>query len=235
MTTHDQWASSPTARVGPKELQAFRPDSALSHLIETPAEPVIQRLLVLVPDVDLDPSSFAAQIRALAQPKRLGVLLVGQCPVEADEWHWRRSLATLGAAISDTDHLLVETQVSLASSWLDIVKGLRVDGDLVVCHREQVLRGAWPWQRQALDQALIAELRQPVCVLEGLVQPLPNRQRPLAARVLDWVVPLAVIVAFAVLQVQIRTNVSDTAGMVLLSLSTVIELVLLAVWVGPRS
>lgn len=189
----------------------------------------ISRLLVLVPGLDMYPAEFASQIRALAVDRALGVVLVGLSVASDDIWAWRRSLTTLAAALNELGDLHATIEVSTADNWIDAARSLRRDGDLIVCLRDQVFEGVWPWQRQALSRALLSRLHAPVCELEAAGLGQTTTSRPLSARILSWATSLAIIAAFGVLQYAIQVNASSSLGMVLMSGTVVVELILLAV------
>lgn len=186
-------------------------------------------MLVLVPGLDMYPAEFASQIRALAVDRALGVVLVGLSVASDDIWAWRRSLTTLAAALNELGDLHATIEVSTADNWIDAARSLRRDGDLIVCLRDQVFEGVWPWQRQALSRALLSRLHAPVCELEAARLGQTTTSRPLSARILSWATSLAIIAAFGVLQYAIQVNASSSLGMVLMSGTVVVELILLAV------
>ena len=175
------------------------------------------------------PAEFASQIRSLAVDRGLGVLLVGLSATREDVWAWRRSLTTLAAALNEMGDLRATIEVSTADNWIDAAQNLCREGDLVVCLRDQVFEGGWPWQRQALSRALLSRLHTPVCELEasGLGQTTPLRS--LSVRIFSWATSLAIIAAFGFLQYAIQVNTPTSLGMVLMSGTVIVELILLAV------
>lgn len=221
MAIQDRWAS------GALQTSADEKTVRPAHLAVTARG--VSRLLVLVPGLDMYPAEFASQIRALAADRGLGVLLVGLSVSREDVWAWRRSLTTLAAALNETGDLRATIEVSTADNWVEAARGLCRDGDLVVCVRDQVFEGVWPWQREALSRALVSHLRVPVCDLEATGIGQTTIVRPLSARILSWATSLAIIAAFGVLQYAIQVNTTPSLGMVLMSGTVVVELILLAV------
>ena len=221
MAIQDRWASG--ALQASAEEKAVRP----AHLAV--AARGVSRLLVLVPGLDMFPAEFASQIRALAVERSLGVLLVGLSASREDVWAWRRSLTTLAAALNEMGDLRATIEVSTADNWIDAAQRVCREGDLIVCLRDQVFEGGWPWQRQALSRALLSRIHAPVCELEagGLGQ--TTTVRPLSARILSWATSLAIIAAFGVLQYAIQVNTTPSLGMLLMSGTVIVELILLAV------
>ena len=221
MAVQDRWASG--------ALQASTEEKAVRPANVAVAARGVSRLLVLVPGLDMYPAEFAAQIRALAAERGLEVLLVGLSVSREDIWAWRRSLTTLAAALNEASDLHATIEVSTADNWVDAAQRLCREGDLIVCLRDQVFEGVWPWQRQALSRALISRLHMPVCELESGGLGPTRAVRPLSARILSWATALVIIAAFGVLQYAIQVNTSTSLGMVLMSGTVILELILLAV------
>ena len=61
----------------------------------------IQRLIVLIPNLDVDETAIARKIWDLAFPARLSVLLLGLCPNLHEESNVRRRLITIAALIRE--------------------------------------------------------------------------------------------------------------------------------------
>ncbi|HRF46658.1 MAG TPA: hypothetical protein PLC98_03450 [Anaerolineales bacterium] len=200
---------------------------AMPHLAH--AHHGVVRLLVLVSSLDVYPVEFASQIRALASPRQIEVLMVGLSGTSDAVWAWRRHLTTLAAGLTELGAVRVRIEVASDASWFDAVRRLYRPGDLVVCHRSLIHRGAWPWQRTTLSRELVTRLRAPTCELDVPGMDDTGPARSLAQRVLMWAVPLALITAFAALQYAIQVNNPGPVGMVLLAGTVVVEIILLAV------
>ncbi len=191
----------------------------------TPAV-LLARLVVLVPSLEVDLAEFASSIRAMAQPRELGVLLVGQCLRPDEELTWRRQIVTLASLVQERSRIAVEFRVGRLADWTEILRPLLADGDLVVCHWEQS-RG-WVWRRNNLARQIGSVLKVPTCELSGLYGRLPARRAPLAQRALSWVAPVLVILLFAVIQYEIQALTTGWITPVALSASILIELMLIA-------
>jgi hypothetical protein len=190
-------------------------------------EPAVDRLVVLVPELSGDPAGLAAQIRALAAPRGLAVLLIGQIAEEPETWSVRRGLSTLAALVADLQ-IRVDTLATPTPSWLDILRRIVLPGDVVVCHREQVVGHTWPWQRRGLVEAIRAELNVPVCALQGHGLNLRQGARRWTTRVLSAVMPLAVIALFGVAQVRIHSITTGWIETLLLCATAIVEILALA-------
>lgn len=193
----------------------------------TRTEPSVDRLLVLVPGYSGDPAELAAQIRSMAAPRRLPVLLIGQIAEQPETWSVRRDLSTLAALIADPE-IRVDSVATTTASWIEILRRVVLPGDLVVCHHEQTLDRNWPWQRQSLAEAIRKELNVPVCALQGFVPGLRLVRARWLSGILGSLLPFAFIVFVSAIQIAIQTLTTGWLSTVLLSLSAVVEILALA-------
>ena len=192
------------------------------------ALPAARRLIVLIPDQDIDEVELARRIWTLASPRGLAVVFLGLCRAAAEEPRMRRRLVTL-AAVTRDKQVKVETRLEFDADWLRRVNAVWRTGDIVVCHAEQATR-VWGIGRRPLSQALASSLKAPVYVLSGFCSEGPAPASGLAASLISWAVPLAIIVAFFWLQVQIDQLSEDWAQTTLLYLSVLVEIGLIWMW-----
>ena len=189
----------------------------------------VRRLVVLVPAGQVDQVELAAQVLALSAARGLEVVLIGRTLDPRDAWAVRRELVTLAALIRNPTGVPAEIRVISRAPWTDLLAPLVQPGDLLVCQREQVVAGAWPWQRLSLAAALRRTLRVPVCTLEGIVlEREPSSERTLLTRLIGWVVPGLVIVGFTAMQIQIEMHSVGWLTTVLLCLSVLVEIAILS-------
>lgn len=186
------------------------------------------RLVVLVPDTDLDEAQLAHHIWALASPVYLDVLFLSLFRSPEAELRARRRLAVL-AAITRDDRIRVEARVCPASSWEKAIRGVWQPGDLVVCHAEQWVM-AWGRPRP-LSDVLLTALNAPICVLSGFYLETPAMPLDFWTRMIHWAVPVSIVVGFLWLQVQIQRLPENGLQTLLLSLSVLAEYGLIALWV----
>lgn len=189
--------------------------------------PAAERLLVLVPFPLGDEPGLAQRIWGLASPRRLKVLYLGLCANPETEPRARRQLASLAAMTRD-DWSRVDTRLEVGSDWIKTTRAVFQTGDLIVCHAEQQL--ASRARRQSLGNALAAALEAPVCLLSGFCSELPEKEPGGAGRVFSWAIPIAIILAFFVLQMRIEMLTKDWAHAVLLVISVAAEYALVALW-----
>ncbi len=192
-----------------------------------------RRLIVLVPDSLVDDAELAAQVQALALPSSLSVLLLSKCDRVEDTWAQRRYLVTLAAHIRTAPRLHVETHVSPKRAWLEILKSVTIPGDLVVCHQGQITRTAWWMQAESLAKAIRTQLCVPVCELQDVRSgPRIGYMNGLASAG-RWLLALAMIAGFGLLQVQFRAMTTGWMTSVVLIGSVWIELFLIA-WIASK-
>ena len=225
-----------TAQAAPGSLstaasEAQSPAVPTIELLTPESEPPApaRRLVVLVPDPDVDESELARRIWLLASPRMLKVVYVGMVQDHADESFVRQQLATL-AALTRDNHTTVETQAHDDRDWLRIVRRVRQPGDQIICVAEQTTfgRGA---ERRSLGEALASALGAPVYLLSGLpshARPQPPRRLP--RLLIDWAVPVAIIVGFFLMQVAISQLVEEWARIALLCISVLAEAGLIGLW-----
>ena len=184
----------------------------------------IQRLIVLVPNLDVDETAIARKIWGLAFPARLSVLLLGLCPNLNEESSMRRRLITIAALIREP-RLSVEIHLDYGRNWIKSLKNVLDFGDIILCPANQqtgILH-------QPLDLAL-ANLGFPIVVLPGFD---PETRRPLLHFLPEsvfWVVSLAILMVFFWFQIRISRISEEWAKNTFLSLSVLVELALIWVW-----
>ncbi len=190
--------------------------------------PPARRLVVLVPNVDVDEPELATRIWSLASPRGLEVLFLSIFRSPETELLARRRL-TLLAAITRDDWAHVETRLDLEGDWMCAVRRIWEPGDLVVCHAEQVLTG-WGLRRRSLAKTIGSALNTPVYVLSGFYPELPTEQPNWLARLQAWLPPLVILVIFFMLQVRITQGMTGWVQTALLCLSVIVEFGLIGAW-----
>ncbi|HRF50488.1 MAG TPA: hypothetical protein PLC98_22870 [Anaerolineales bacterium] len=224
-----QAASAPLPSTRPNwEPTLVQPAPARRDGGPQPDPDAIRRLVVLVPGPAADLAALATQVQTLARPRALPVLLVGQGETLQDVWAARRQLTTLAALIAAHAARPVDTLVSPPRPWLKLLREVQQAGDLVVCHAEQS-QTTWPWsRRQSLGEQLRRQLNVPTCVLQGHFPGLRTTTQRMVSQGVSWAIPMAVILGFLLLQVQVELHTTGWLTAVLLSASVLIELAILA-------
>jgi hypothetical protein len=183
-----------------------------------------RRLIVLIPNLDVDELALAHEIWNLAFPRGLAVLLLGLCPNPNDEPGARRRLVTIAALIREP-RVSVETQLDFGRNWIPILKNFLEMGDVVICPAGQRI-GIFG---EPLDLSL-AKLGLPIITLTGLYPPTCKLIPRFILEFVFWAVSGGVLFVFFWFQSQILRLSEEWAKDTLLSLSVLIELGVIWVW-----
>ena len=183
-----------------------------------------RRLVVLVPNQDVDEVALAHAIWNVAFPPGLAVLLLGLCLNPNHEPRARRRLVTIAALIREP-RVSVEMQLDFGRNWTPSLKSILQRGDIVICPAGQQT-GIF---REPLDLAL-EKLGSPIITLPGLY-PFTRRLMPrFIFESIFWVVSGVVLFVFFWFQSRILRIPEEWVRDTLLSLSVLIELGLVWVW-----
>lgn len=184
----------------------------------------IRRLVVLVPNVDINEVQLAREVWEMALAPRIAVLLVSLCSDLSEESLIKRRLINLAALIRDP-RIVVETHIEYGRNWVRGVKSVFVEGDVIVCHEEQSVG----IKHTPLTEVLRA-VRAPVWTLSGYhPTDLPSRSR-WQSTVIFWGVAIAIMAGFFYLQVQVNQITDSVAKYVVLCLSALAEIGSLSIW-----
>ena len=197
---------------------------SMSPVSHSGMEPT-HRLIVLVPNADLDYAAATRRVWELAGELGAHILFIGLCKETADELSLRRQLVTMTAMVQD-GNASAEANVEVGSNWVSIVKRNYRSGDLVVCFAEQ--RAGL--LQKPLTQILQSNLKIPVYILTD-----PSLQPPKStwvSPVIAWSGFIAIILGFCMLQVRIIQLSTDWFQNIALILSIFPEFWLILVWNG---
>lgn len=123
------------------------------------------RLIVLVPESEVDLAIAARKIWAIAKSLEGGIQFIGLCKDAAKESTLRRQLVTLSAMVGN-EHVPVKSKVEFGESWLNAVKSEWRRGDVIACFAEPPSHRV----QKSLNQILESSLNATVYVLAGLYQ-----------------------------------------------------------------
>ena len=206
---------------------SYTPSATDLVIVDSALPPTARRLVVLVPDQDIDEAELARRVWSMASPRGLGVLFLSLRHGDVEEPHLRLRLATLAAMTRDR-RVHVDTHLRHERDWVQAVQNLWQTGDLVVCDAAQSLN---EWNgRRSLGLTLTSELKVPVCLLAGFHLQTPARRVNPLARLVYGIAPLIIIAGFFLIQVQLDRVSSGWAHTILMSISVLVELGLIWVW-----
>ncbi len=182
------------------------------------------RLIVLVPDGDLDYAAATRRVWKLADDSGADILFISLYTDISRESSLRRQLVMMTAMIQD-GNVEAEAKVEFGNNWVDIVKFNRQPGDMVVCFAEQ--RAGLLYR--PLNQILRSNLNISIYILYDLYPQSPSLS-PKLFLVTLWIGFMTIIGGSFLLQIRIITFSSDWGQSTLLIFSIIAELWLIWVW-----
>lgn len=210
-------------------FETLPPSTLLNKLLLPPGTSLKPRgrLVVLVPDAEVDESRLARTVWSLARQRELHVLFLGVCHTHAVEFVVRRRLVNLAALTRDRE-VAVETKFTFESDWLRVLQEFRRPGDLIVCHAE-LSAPAWGFGRRPLGQTLVSRLKAPIYLLDGFYPNRPLRQ-PSKNGLAVLLASLLTVIVFFCLQVGVDQQTTGWLNTFLLAGLAGIELGLVWFW-----
>jgi hypothetical protein len=158
-----------------------------------PAPRSIRRILLLLPNADLNEAMLARALWTLAGAHHASVHVIALIDDWADEGQVRLRVALLLALLRGSGIQPVEHYEKDTVDWISIVRRMYQPGDVVVCHAEQQLpvnNGGVPHLSPLSTH--IAMLHIPVCELHGAIKHPPAMTLRRVIKV--WVLPVLIIV-----------------------------------------
>lgn len=183
----------------------------------------ITRLVVPLPNTDLDEAGLGRVLWELASATDLALVLVARLAGTEDELLTRRRLTTLAASLRRRRDDVVEAEVVYERTWLKALRRVCKDGDVVILPGEDPSRPGYH-PGQALSDRIVRDLHYPVYLLEALPRALLDGPQPRAESALAWAALLCVLAAFGVIQGEIVVQVQGWLQTILLTATVGIEL-----------
>ncbi len=177
----------------------------------------VRRLIVLVPESEVDSALAARKIWELANALESRVQFLGLSKDAEHEPSVRRQVVALSAMVGD-ENIPVESKIEIGNDWLNAVKSEWHEGDVIVCYAEH--RSGLT--RRPLSQILESNLNATVYVLGGFHQEVHMR----ASWIFDtlaWAGSIAIILGFFWLQSKLGQFSTDWAYSTLLYISLFAE------------
>ncbi len=186
------------------------------------------RLVVLVPDQDVDVVRFSRAIRSVLLPGTTHVMLVTAVDGVEAELAARRRLATISSQVSDF-YLYVEVRIVWNRSWMAAVRQVAGEGDLVACPPELTVRTRVN-QRQPLDAAISSRLGLTVKPLPGFFTDEHPGFTYTLRHIGYWAVILGIVTGFFLLESDAIQSYQGWIGQVTVVVLMFFELGALYLW-----
>ena len=122
-----------------------------------------KRLIVLVPDLDMDEIAFGRRIWDIARPARIDVTYLCVVRHWGDEIQATHTLAKL-LSITKDPMIRTETVVKAEISWEKAIKEIQRPGDLIICDASQAIPNRI-FRRKPLNKGLSNMLQMPVITI----------------------------------------------------------------------
>ena len=128
--------------------------------------PSFRRLVILIPNADMDEIRLAQRIRIMMSPKKIDILLLSSVTREEEVSLEHRRLTNLAAILRDPFYT-VTSKILSGKHWIEEIKENMLPGDLLV-----YLEGKYPpikhSRKQTVGQALASQLSCPVMILNNI-------------------------------------------------------------------
>ncbi|MFN8594584.1 MAG: hypothetical protein U0559_00120 [Anaerolineae bacterium] len=190
-----------------------------------------RRLVVLVPDQQVDDAALAKRVWSLAVSRRLAVTYLGLARDVDAEMRLRRELSLLLALTRD-DRLTVDARPVAGRSWLKALQSEVRPGDVLVCMASHQIHR---WGRKDQSAAQMIEMNGVYPVLELRDVPIAVSERPSRLQLMWQAVPLVIIGGFFQIQVLIAQAARDWPRTALLCISVGAEVGLIWMWESFRA
>ncbi|MBK8822210.1 MAG: hypothetical protein IPN58_06260 [Anaerolineales bacterium] len=178
-----------------------------------------RRLIVLVPDSEVDTTLLARKIWELANALESRVQFLGLSRDAAHEPRLRRQIINLSAMVGDGNHISVESKIEFGTNWLNAVKSEWREGDVIVCFTEQ--RAGFT--RRPLSQILESNLNATIYLLTGFHQQEDRLRSSWIFNGIAWAGSILIIFSFSWLQIKLTQSPQDWEYRALLYISLIIE------------
>lgn len=195
-------------------------ETPVSFLNGTPDSP---RLIVLLPEADVNYADVTHSIWELANAHHARVQFLGLCKDADHEASIRRRLVMMSGMAQDVN-LQIESKVEYGKDWVKVIKSNWKDGDMLVCFREHNAGGL----RGPLSKILEEQFQTSVYLLSGLITQEYGRPNWFS-QFYAWAGSIGILAVFFLVQVRIEPQ-ADWAHESLMYISILAEVGLLWIW-----
>jgi hypothetical protein len=184
-----------------------------------------KRLVVLIPEHELDENGLARRIWQIAAPGALEVLLLSRSPEPGTEAYLRLRLASLASLVRD-ERVIAGFTFATGKTWVEAVERVKRPGDLLVCLEDQKASSRL---KPGLDPGtqLFESLKAPVYFMNGLSLGPSLRQLRRRKEWVAWVSFLTTLAVFGWAQLQINRAMAGYLWTFFMMLSVLVEIAIL--------
>jgi hypothetical protein len=224
VTTHAEHENRPASGLFPLE---FMPTSLGNPVIASPGTDQtlllqageglnlseVGRLVILLPDEDVDEARLSRYIWSLASPGKLSILLVTLVSEPGEEYTALRRMTRIGGITQDI-WIKVKAKVAFGSSWSKALAHLLQPEDLLICPAEKSVTTR-VFKHIPLSLALSSALNRPVYLLNDFYPENRPAWPHWARQIPFWIGCLAILGVFSALEIDIDRLGTGWAGQVI--------------------
>ncbi|MCE1255648.1 MAG: hypothetical protein LWX83_19115, partial [Anaerolineae bacterium] len=188
----------------------------------------VNRLVVLVPNEDVDEAGLSRQIWMLASHYHLDVLLLSVVHNNDESMSALRRLTTLSMMTHDS-HVKVDKKVMNNRSWLHAVKQQWGQTDMILCPAELFVSAGFGKSRN-LSQLLSDSLKAPVYTFSGLYTYVKHSLPVWVRRVPYWLGFALILAVCFYFEVEVDHIAHGWVGQLILVLVVTFEIGLIYLW-----
>lgn len=187
-----------------------------------------KRLIVLLPESLAGSTALAHQINWMAGLQPFDVLYLTMVEDETNPLDVSRRMTTMVAATIG-EPLHVYSKLISRRAWLSTLRETFQPGDMLVCMAEQSVKTGF-MQAVTMQEYLQDVLQLPCRTVRGFYHPAHDHARQWLLRALFWLVAMATLVGFTMVEINIDQSLHGFARIILLILATGLELGILSFW-----
>jgi hypothetical protein len=173
----------------------------------------VNRLVILLPDEDVDEARLSRYIWSLASPGKLGILLVTLVSEPGEEFTALRRMTRIGGITQDI-WINVKAKVIFGRAWRKALAQLLQPEDLLICPAEKRVTTR-VFSHMPLSLALSSTLNRPVYLLKDFYADNRPAWPHWARQIPFWIGCLAILGVFTTLEIDIGTLGTGWAGQVI--------------------
>jgi hypothetical protein len=184
-----------------------------------------QRVIVLVPDAEIDLAYAAKKIWEIAASVKGSIRLVGLCADSHREPGLYRQLVTL-SALMENGKIPVHSSIEFGSNWQTVLRTEWRQGDIIVCF-SGVSVG---FSRKPLSQILESTTQSTVHVIDGLAPQAHSSPSERVSNTFAWIGSIVIVIGLFWLQTIITHLPSAWERTLLLSISVFAGFGMIWIW-----